>query len=451
MNGLARKRILVFCRSYLVADFRENVAPLADKYDFKFLTDGACRGTADTRAAFYAALRTGERHPEIDAATEADVVARCRLLRNIDGAQARRMLHAMAIALDARLSEIDPQVVFCHWVDEYSLHLLSILSRRRRIKFIAYAAAYFPNLVQFTDHSNGRALHVREPAAAEVAETLEAVSPRDFRQDYRQPARHSLLRQARGVARYNVKRLVFKAKSILENDPWGMHYRITPYVVDRRSLRDYPSASLFEREWQTSLKAMRDKRPDAPVVFLPLAYFPEASTDYWITDRSILDYENVVVRIAEVLSRSCIVLVKEHPHMIGGRRPSFYERFQRLSSVINIDPYAYSADVLGASNAVIVGGGSVGIEAYLRDKPILTYCDNSYWYPASQATFLSLSEIDAWPKLICHAAAHFRAPTSEDKLAFVRECLRTTMHTRKEGRIWPLVEVSELDDLLSRL
>lgn len=448
MAGRPQKRVLVFCRSYLVADFRENVAPLADKHQFEFLTDGACEGTADTRADFYAALNSGLSCSEIDPSIEDDVIARCRLLRNLERERARRLVHAMARTLDTKLSELSPDIVFCHWVDEYSLHLLSILARRRGIRFLAYASAYFPNLAQFTDHSNGQALNVREPSAEEVEKTLGLIRPNHFRQNYNQSARHSLLLQAVGVARYNVKRLVFKAKSILENDPWGMHYRITPYVVDRRNLLDFPSESLFEQDWQGALHNKKQERPSSSTVFLPLSYFPEASTDYWVSDRRILDYESTIIRVIQSLAPSCNLLVKEHPHMLGGRKPAFYQRLRSMDAVVSADPYAFSADALAASDAVVLGGGSVGIEAYLRNKPIFTYCDSSYWYGPSGATFLPLESITEWADTIRKTLASFEPQTDELKSEFVHECLRATMHIRKGGRRWPLVEPGELHQLL---
>jgi hypothetical protein len=45
-------RALVFCRPYLLDDFRKNVAPLSGAYEFRFLTDGHSPGAAETRQRF---------------------------------------------------------------------------------------------------------------------------------------------------------------------------------------------------------------------------------------------------------------------------------------------------------------------------------------------------------------------------------------------------------------
>src|SRR4029453_18358170 len=60
-----RPRILGFCRPYLTADFAANLAPVADEFEIEFLTDGYSPGTRDTRAAFYANLRTRAVCPEL--------------------------------------------------------------------------------------------------------------------------------------------------------------------------------------------------------------------------------------------------------------------------------------------------------------------------------------------------------------------------------------------------
>jgi hypothetical protein len=50
----SKSRVFIFCRPYLIPDFQENVAPLANEYEFSYLTDGPWKGIRDTRQRFYA-------------------------------------------------------------------------------------------------------------------------------------------------------------------------------------------------------------------------------------------------------------------------------------------------------------------------------------------------------------------------------------------------------------
>src|SRR5688500_19087232 len=110
-SSAAKPRILSFCRPYLVADFRANFAAVADELELDFLTDGRAPGTRDTRARFYENLRNERRCVELDAATEAEVLARCRLLRNLPAATARALMHAMALVLAHELDRFRPGAV----------------------------------------------------------------------------------------------------------------------------------------------------------------------------------------------------------------------------------------------------------------------------------------------------------------------------------------------------
>lgn len=443
-----RRRIFVFCRHYLIDDFRENVAPVHDEFDFEFLTDGSSPGTRDTRRAFYAALRSGTICPEIDASTEVDVISRCRLLRNINPDQARRMVHAMAFVLSAELDRVKPNATLCHWVDEYITHLLSLLSARRGVVFISYAFSYFPDRIQIVRKANGEALNVRMAEQDEIAQTLATISPKAFRQDYMQPTVYSRRRHAMGVMRYAVKRLVFAAKAMLERDPWNLHYSVTPYVVERRRFTDFPAKDVFETQWRERLTDLQNKRLGQPTIYMPLAYFPESTTDYWIANKSILNYNEMILKMARALAKDCIVVVKEHTHMIGARMPRLYDELCAIEGVVNVDPTHYSNEVLGACDAVVMGGGSVGVEAFLRNKPIFSYCHSSFWFEPARAIALDLDEIQHWSAQIKNALPAYRPLGDQERHAFIGECLRSTVRRRDGGRRWAMMHVDDLRTLL---
>lgn len=445
----ARPKILVFCRPYLIADFRKNLEVVADEFAFDFLTDGKCKGTRDTRAIFYAALKTDEKSSELTEHDLEEVTARCRLLRNIDQAQARRLAHAMAITLASELTESAPHAVLSHWVDEYVTHLLSLLAAKRGIMYLGYAYSYFPGKAQLIQYAYGKAFIVRKPDAAEVDAVYEAVSQRAYRQNYLQPAKYTRAQHVKYMLRYRIKRLIFWAKGRLESDPWHLHYAITPFIVDRRRLSDYPSKSDFVKNWQDRLSAEKERRPGVSVVYFPLAYFPESAIDYWVQDRRILGYEALMLEAIKHLSQHMIVVVKEHLHMLGARNPRFYEALNALPDVISVHPSEYSNDVLAASDAVLLGGGSVGLEASLREKPIVSYCPTSFWFEASGASAIDLGDTGNWHRVIASAIASHTPMSDAEKRDFIRKCLQSTVQQRGQGNRWLLIAKEDLSEMLN--
>ena len=437
-------RVLVFCRPYLLRDFRENVASLSGDYDFRFLTDGRSPGAAETRKRFYARLGTANRCSGFTAEQEIDVMSRCRYLRNLPHEQALNMVRAMSSVLSEELDTFRPDAVLSHMVDDYVTHLLAELSRLRGIVYVGYAYSYFPGKIQVTRFGGGLPHDLREPKDEEVRRTLEDISSRTFRQNYLQKDTYSHLRHLKAMLRYRVKQVVFALRALAENDPLHMHYGCLPYVVERRRWRDFPRSSDFHGDWREKVRLDSPLSSDRPIIYFPLAYFPEATTDYWINDRRFLDYENTVLKICGSLGAHFRVAVKEHLHMLGGRSPVFYRKLRDTPGVISVPPLEFSNDVLGMCDIALMGAGSVGVEAFIRGKPIASTCNRSYWFSAARATGADMDELDDWPDILRQAIRSYVEPTEEERFEFLRQCLRSTMRTLRAGRRWPICEPEDL-------
>jgi len=440
-----RPRALVFCRPYLLDDFRENVAPLSGAYDFRFLTDGRSPGTSETRQRFYARLGAAKRDPGLTSGQEIDVMSRCRYLRNLPQQLALDMVRAMSSVLSEELDTFRPEVVLSHMVDDYVTHLLAELSRLRGIDYVGYAYSYFPDKIQVTRFGGGEPHDLREPNEVEVRQTLEKISLRTFRQNYLQKDTYSRARHLKAMLRYRAKQIIFACRAWIEKDPLHVHYGCLPYIVERRRWRDFPIPSDFREAWREAIQLDSSGPNDRPIVYFPLGYFPEATIDYWIEDRSFLDYESTVLRICAALGAHFRVVVKEHLHMLGGRDPAFYRALRDTPGVISVPPLEYSNDVLGMCDIVLMGAGSIGVEAFIRGKPIASICDRSYWFPHARATGLNLSELDNWPDILHRAIGSYIEPTEEERFEFVRQCLRSTMRTLRSGKRWPICEPGDLE------
>jgi hypothetical protein len=445
----ALPKIFVFCRGYLVGDFRRNLEVVAGEYDFDFMADGKAPGTADTRARFYAALKAGEETDLLSTDDFEDIIERCRLLRNIDPAQAKRLIHAMTVTISEALDRSNPDAVLSHMVDEYVLSILSLLAKKRGIEFVGYAYSYFPNRAQITRFANGQPQIFREPDDAEVEKVFGEISQRVFRQNYLQPAAYTRFQHVKYMARHHIKRIAFWLRGLIERDPWNVHYAITPYIVDRRRLSDYPTRAQFCEDWTAKLLAEKARRPGSPVVYIPLGYFPESTIDFWIADRRILKYQEVMLDLARTVGKDCIVVVKEHLHMLGARDPAFYNALAGVENVISVHPSEFSNDVLDASDVVLLGAGSVGVEAPIRAKPVVSYCTTSYWFAASRAVAVDLGELDQCSGQIRRAIAGYQPMTESEKRDFIRKCLQSTARPRGKGTRWPLIEQDDLRKILN--
>ena len=156
---------------------------------------------------------------------------------------------------------------------------------------------------------------------------------------------------------------------------------------------------------------------------MPLGHTPEAGTDYMIRDVRYIEYEETILRIATRLGREFTLLVKDHFHMLGVRDPKFYTALRQVPGVVVVPPTVNSNALLSKGiDRVLVGAGSVGIEATIRGKIVFTFSDTAYWLQASGARHLRLDELEYWPRQIMS----FRAE-SVPEVDFVKQCLGTTL------------------------
>ena len=397
VNLRAKPVVLVFARYFLIDNFKSTFGAVSDEFEVECLTDGSHSGTPDTRRDFYAALKAGTRSAEITAEAEADIIQRCRALRNFDPARASQLVHAMALALGAALDRVRPAAIASQMVDEYVTHTLSVLAARRGIGYFGYCAGYFPGVSLLLADGHGRPFEWRDADAAEVDATLAEVSQRAFRQLYNLGASYGLPRHLCQMARYRVKRAVFALSGWWQRDRWNIHYVITPFLAERRWLKDYPRRAFFHDDWQGEIARLRAERPGARVLYMPLGFFPEATIDYWIGNTRAIDYEALVLEMVRTLAQDDIVVVKEHLHMMGSRSGEFLRALRSIPGAVSVHPLELSNAVVERADAVVLGTGSPGIEAAIRGKPVFSFSDTSYWFRAVGATFLDIDALERWP------------------------------------------------------
>jgi hypothetical protein len=437
-----RPKILVFSRPYLIDDFKENTDPLKSEFDFTFLTDGAKAGTRDTRIRFYQRMESALQSPHMTNDDESDAIDRCRFLRNINPAQALKMVRAMASVLDEELEQINPKAIFAQMVDEYITHLLSILARKRGIVYIGIAYSYFPGVAQATLHSNGEPFEFRKIEASEVERIYSHISVKSFRQDYQQPSAYTLATHLQAMLRYGAKKFVFASRKVLERDPLNLHYGCLPYIAARNKLRNFPVRTDFDQNWNKKLSIARAS--SKKTVYFPLAYYPEATINYWITNRKILNYDTITLEICRELAKHFNVVVKEHLHMFGCRNTDFYKAIKAIAGVISVPPLEYSNEVADQADIVILGGGSIGVESYLRGKPVVTFCETSYWFEKSKAAYMDLSNLPSVANVIFQQISSHKNPDEKERRTFLKNCLSSTFQIAKSGKFWPICKTEDL-------
>lgn len=408
-----KTKILVYVREY----FKKVYVPMFDslkEIEVDYVTNFPTKGMHNIRDPFNALLQTPV--PLQFKLDEDDIIRRCRLLRNVERKLAVQMLRAMQSTME-RIMDGSHHLMFGPMVDDYITHLMVLVAQRRGIRYFGINGSYFDGVTQVTLGSNGAPVKVRTASAAEAQRYLDKISSADFRQNYLQPTAHDFVSHAKRVLRYHAKMLVFPLLKQYRRDPLNYHYIVQPFLGQAKSLLNHVDEGYFHTDWEQQIQQSKD-----PLVYIPLGYIPEATTDYWIQDASWIDYENKVLELAQFLSKRFKVIVKEHVHMLGIRDKRFYRALASLENVVSVPPTVNSNRLLLTYRPVMfIGGGSAGVEATIRNIAVVSFCGNSYWAQSSGAQQVGSDLKSELPDALMRAR-----PANVDPIGFIQSCLQTT-------------------------
>ena len=113
----------------------------------------------------------------------------------------------------------------------------------------------------------------------------------------------------------------------------------------------------------------------------PFVYFPLHVTDDYKIKRVIphcVDQASIIEQVADALPAGHDLVLKEHPMSLGRNSIMLLRRLRKRSNVRLVSPYTSTHELVQRSEAVAVISSTVGLEALLYDKPVLTIGDPYY-------------------------------------------------------------------------
>jgi hypothetical protein len=125
-----------------------------------------------------------------------------------------------------------------------------------------------------------------------------------------------------------------------------------------------------ERARATAARALYEPPGDRPFVYFPL----HVVDDYKIK-RVIphcYDQASIIEQVAEALPHGVEIVLKEHPMSVGRNSPALLRRLKRIPNARLVKPHTSSHDLIRRAEAVVVISSTVGLEALLYGRPVLT-------------------------------------------------------------------------------
>ena len=265
-----------------------------------------------------------------------------------------------------------PDVFVFNCVASHFAHLFYLVLRERKVKVIIPFGLGFDELVYLCDN----------PYL--TSEDIWATHQR-YRSGAERPPEEAV-RWAEGtIARIRQQQAAYQVGAIMKVEsrrfsipgPAGLARYLCNYVRYYRKDPNLPSVWGRVREVVSlhlnRLKSRRFVTPlervaGAPFLFYPLHYEPELATLVF----SQYDQFSVIDIVARQLPISWVLVVKDHPVMIGQRDYRFYQRVvERYPNVVFVDAGLNAQRLAEQAQAVLTLSGTIALEAMVLGKPVV--------------------------------------------------------------------------------
>lgn len=302
-----------------------------------------------------------------------EIILRCRLLRTLSRQDAERHIYAMSKAIFKMFEREAPSYIISITIDSFFLDLVERISRLFGAKFIGLSATFVNGYFRIT--SRGEATEtVCERAIERITDDiLKLLLTNNYTPYFNKKAvDNPYISTTTRIAKNVFRPYYFYSKRLVSGELYNYHYWSSE-VVSKQNLSLLPIETVANKDWEKDVVQAKNK----PLLYVPLQMYPECTIDYWCDSLEHIDYISGLLTIIERLKRDFTIIVKEHPSVNGMRPKSFY-RTLKSKGVVIIPTKVHSNSVVNISDAVLVWTGSVGYEAALRGKAVISPCRPYY-------------------------------------------------------------------------
>ena len=338
-----------------------------------------------------------------------DIIKRCRLLRSLPRSVAILHVSSMKKAVSDLFDAVKPDLVISETIDQFLMDVIYFESLKRGVPFVGLVISFVNGYYRIS--ARGEYNHLRNVSDNEVQSVIQKLEKSSYKPKFVTQSGSNFKVTVIGRWLKNTLRVpYFFMKRILTGEKYNYHYWASQLTA-LNNFNFHPKIRFGSKSWKQVVDSSRK-----PLVYIPLQYTPEATIDYWCEDLDVIDYEDRVIDYVEKLTLDFQVLIKEHPNVIGIRNSSLYRKLSKIEGVVICPVYEDSNYIVDLCDAALVWTGSVGFEAALRGKPVITVC-NPYYAIGDQ--FLRL----------------YNNTSSEEILSFIKDRSKGISHEEKSALV----------------
>lgn len=338
-----------------------------------------------------------------------DMIARCRVLRLIPRNKAENLINCAWVTWSQVLDEEKPDLVYGLPIDSYVLDVLYRLCSKLNIPNFHLTYTPISGYLRVTGCGEMRG-PIRAVDKIEVKSVADKLSAVDYKPNW------LFGDKSNKVWKVAFRRMVIDHLKI----PVSLVYRY--FGGDRYSFSAHPKKYYLQFGRLSNFLAFNkfESRsveifPDE-FIYIPLAFYPEASTDYWVPEIGVIDHHVNVIQTIKNLSEFTFV-VKEHP-VVYGRRPSwFYKALFKLPNVLIASSHINSGALASKAKIVLSHHSSTAFQTILNGGKVIFYGTPYYGH----ANFPVLASTERNELLSAIKKSKENELSEEERLSFLEE------------------------------
>ena len=346
------------------------------------------------------------------------IIAADRFLKDFDRETGRKLMEAAFRCVEEALDTDRPDVIISEGVSCMLSYAVYLVARHRNIPFLCIVHSRIGGRIAVVRNPMDR----MERVEAEFAKLKE----RDLTPPEYEEAEAFVRQFQQSKAKPDYMHSASKVPLANANDMQTIVSTIRRYYRRPHNyLLTHPAKMVLNRLWRNVRARLSQPLFEMPVsgekyVVFPLHFQPEAST--LIRGTFYRDQLALIDNIAMSLPASHRLYVKEHLVSVGKRPLSYYRRLKSIPNVRLISARADSHEVIRNASAITTITGTMGWEAVLYERPVITFGEASY--NAFDLVYRA-GEISTLPDVIRRAITEYR-PDHILLLKFVLAILRGT-------------------------
>ena len=302
-----------------------------------------------------------------------EIIKRCRGLRSITYSEAIKLIYRAYLFFSNYFSQNrELKLIVTGAIDNYVMDLMVRVGECYGIKYLGVTDSLLSpeyklitvrgELSDFNDKPSDNISNSIKIFEDRILHNIKSCTVPTFNIIFKRNLYNILSFYYRLIVRYFFK---YKICGRLEYE-----YRFSPYLFGFKSVSQLYATKYLQNNF--------DDEGGKKIAYIPLHFYPEATTDYWMDSIYHVEYLTSVLNTVKLLiKKGYVVYAKEHPHYFLSREYKFYKKLIDNKCKI-LSPFICTKKVFDKVDVVVVWNGSTGIESMLYGKTTVKVT-NSYY------------------------------------------------------------------------